>query len=69
MTLKSHISRKDRECKTCHRLIPVGHRYFRDYIEEEGVGTDLIVEHTNCELYVGPEYVWPKQRLARPLKQ
>lgn len=60
--LKSHISTKDRECKSCGRLIPKGHRYFRDYREDEGVGVDFTLEHTNCELYVGTEFEWPPKK-------
>lgn len=64
--LKSHISTKDRECKTCGRLIPKGDRYFRDYVEDDGLGIDVTLEHTNCELYTGKEYDWPKKK-AKPI--
>ena len=61
--LKSHISKKDRECKTCGRMIPKGHRYFRDYEENEFGGADLTLEHTNCELYTAEEFLWPPKKV------
>ena len=50
--MKCQTASKDHYCDLCHRKIPKGVRYWREYIED-GAGLPISnrKEHTNCELF------------------
>lgn len=56
---RCRTAEKEHRCDECGRLIPIGHKYWRKYVEKGGRVTVDHREHTNCLMYQQHEELHP----------